>query len=94
MSEKPVNIEECGVSAETEVILRNLGNFPIHIRQNQRWSSPSPYTTFGTQHQPFNKRYSRAKDPDPHSFSLLDPDPGRKNLRGKKKKIKANWYQL
>ena len=28
----------------------------------------------------------RAVDPDLHSFSLLDPDPGGKNLRGKTQK--------
>ena len=37
VSEKPVDIFE--QTPETDIILRNLGNFPIHIRQAQNWSS-------------------------------------------------------
>ena len=29
-------------------------------------------------------------DPDPNSFSLLDPDPGEK-ISNKNRKIKENW---
>ena len=36
VSEKPVDIFE--QTPETDIILRNLGNFPIHIRQAQNWS--------------------------------------------------------
>ena len=37
VSEKPVDIFE--QTPETDIILRNLGNLPIHIRQAQNWSS-------------------------------------------------------
>ena len=37
MSEKPVDIFE--QTPETDNILKNLGNFPIHIRQAQKWST-------------------------------------------------------
>ena len=31
---------------------------------------------------------------DPHSFSLLDPDPGGKNLREITEKMQRNWQKL
>ena len=30
-------------------------------------------------------------DPDSHSFSLLDPDPGGKNFKIKTDKMQGNW---
>ena len=37
--EDPVNVLEEDHSVETDVILKNLGNFPIHMRQSQQWKS-------------------------------------------------------
>ena len=34
---------------------------------------------------------NRAVDMDPHSFSLLDPDPGRKFFKIKTEKMQGNW---
>ena len=33
----------------------------------------------------------RAVDPDPHSFSLLDPDPEGKIFHMKTEKVQGNW---
>eukprot|EP00092_Neocalanus_flemingeri_P096366 GFUD01122671.1.p1 GENE.GFUD01122671.1~~GFUD01122671.1.p1 ORF type:complete len:151 (-),score=38.28 GFUD01122671.1:33-485(-) len=38
VSEKPVDIFE--QTPETDDLLKNLGNFPIHIRQAQKWTTP------------------------------------------------------
>ncbi|XP_023321112.1 protein phosphatase Slingshot homolog 2 [Eurytemora carolleeae] len=39
VSEKPVDMDECIRNEETDLILKNLGNFPIHIRQTQHWNN-------------------------------------------------------
>jgi len=43
--DEPVNILEEEHSVETDVILKNLGNFPIHIRQSQQWNNSSTATS-------------------------------------------------
>lgn len=45
MSEEPVDVTEKEHSLETDVILKNLGNFPIHIRQSQQWNNSSKPTS-------------------------------------------------
>jgi len=32
-------MDECIRNEETDLILKNLGNFPIHIRQTQHWNN-------------------------------------------------------
>ena len=38
--------------------------------------------------------FTGAMDPDPHSFSLLGPDPGGENLREKTEKIQGKWKKI
>jgi len=45
VSEEPVDVTENEHSLETDVILKNLGNFPIHIRQSQQWNNSSTATS-------------------------------------------------
>jgi len=45
VSEEPVDVTEKEHSLETDVILKNLGNFPIHIRQSQQWNNSSTATS-------------------------------------------------
>jgi len=39
VAEQPVSMTEHQLCPETDLMLKNIGNFPIHIRQGQRWNS-------------------------------------------------------
>ena len=64
---------------------RRLTAVPTYRRKYEAAYRPAS----GRRQGPPNLRFfSRTVDPDPHPFSLLDPDPGGKGLRKKLKKRK------